>query len=274
MSTTTVTSAAPVVTNAAPQRSIADLLAPLEQLAAKSSSLIAKPVGHFERNGRRYEIPRYIFVGPKAGAAPIPVGIFAGIYGDEPEGARALVKFAQMLEANPELAAGYCLFLYPVCNPTGIEANTPFSSNGKDLNSEILKISAEPEVRLLQAELAAQSLEGFIRLQTNAASNEFHGLVRGETFARQLLDPALAAAAELLPVDRGEHIAGFRARDVSYDHYEGGLSTPPKAPIRPFEIILETPGQAPVYLQEWALAVALRAILAEYRKFIAYAPNL
>lgn len=274
MSPTIVSSAAPAVANAAPQRSIADLLAPLDQLAAKSSSLIAKPVGHFERNGQRYEIPRYIFVGPKAGDAPIPVGIFAGIYGDEPEGARALVKFAQMLEANPELAAGYCLFLYPVCNPTGLEANTAFSSNGKDLNSEILKISAEPEARLLQAELAAQSLEGFIRLQTNAASYEFHGLVRGETFARQLLEPAFAAAAELLPVERTVHIAGFRARDVSYDHYEGGLSTPPKAQIRPFEIILEAPGQAPVYLQEWALAVALRAILTEYRKFIAYAPNL
>jgi protein MpaA len=257
-----------------PRRSVSGLLAPLDQLAAKSTNLIARPIGHFERDGRRYEIPRYIFVGPKGGDTPIPVGIFAGIHGDEPEGVRALVRFAQWLEARPELAAGYCLFLYPACNPTGLEAGTAFTSHGKDLNLELLTISAEPEVRLLQAELAAQPLEGMIKLHTNTESSTFSGLVRGEMLARQLLDPALAAAADLLPVAEAARIAGFRARDVSYDHYEGGLTNPPKLPPRPFEVILETPGQVPAYLREWALVVALRSLLIEYRKFIAYAPNL
>jgi murein peptide amidase A len=256
------------------RRSISELLAPLDQLAAKSANLLARPIGHFERDGRRYEIPRYVFVGPKGGDTPIPVGIFAGIYGDEPEGVRALVRFAQWLEAEPELAAGYCLFLYPACNPTGLEAGTAFSSYGKDLNLELLKISAEPEVGLLQAELAAQPLEGIVKLHTNAKSSTFHGLVRGETFAQELLAPALAAAAALLPVEEAAHIEGFRARDVSYDHYEGGLTNPPKLLPRPFEVILETPGQVPAYLREWALVVALRSLLIEYRKFMAYAPNL
>jgi murein peptide amidase A len=256
------------------RRPLSELLAPLDQLAAKSANLLARPIGHFERDGRRYEIPRYVFVGPKAGDTPIPVGIFAGIYGDEPEGVQAVVRFAQWLEARPELAAGYCLFLYPACNPTGLEAGTAFSSHGKDLNLELLTITVEPEVRLLQADLAAQPLEGIIKLHTNSNSRTFSGLVRGEMLARQLLDPALAAAADLLPVDEVARIDGFRTRDVSYDHYEGGLTHPPKPLPSPFEVILETPGQVPAYLREWALVVALRSLLTEYRKFIAYAPNL
>lgn len=274
MNTTTSLSPVAASGNEIRRRSLSELLAPLDQLAAKSANLLARPIGHFERDGRRYEIPRYVFVGPKGGDTPIPVGIFAGIYGDEPEGVRALVRFAQWLEARPELAAGYCLFLYPACNPTGLEAGTAFSSHGKDLNLELLKISAEPEVSLLQAELAAQPLEGIIKLHTNAQSRTFHGLVRGEMFAQELLAPALAAATALLPAEESARIEGFRARDVSYDHYEGGLTNLPKLPPRPFEVILETPGQVPVYLREWALVVALRSLLVEYRKFIAYAPNL
>ena len=268
---------APILTSslgANEKHSIADLLAPLDQLAAKSSHLMARPIGQFERNGRSYEIPRYIFLGPQGGDVTIPIGVFAGIHGDEPEGAHALVKLVQLLESHPELATGYCLFLYPLCNPTGFENGTAFSSRGKDLNLELLKISAEPEARLLQEELRSQPLEGIIKLHTKAGSSTFYGLVRGETLARQLLDPALAAAAELLPIADDVRIEGFRARDVSYDHYEGGLTNPPHAPTRPFEVILETPGQVPAYLREWALVLALRSILTEYRKFLAYAPNL
>jgi hypothetical protein len=43
---------------------------------------------------------------------------------------------------------------------------------------------------------------------------------------------------------------------------------------RPFEIILETPEAPPAYVKEYAFVASLQAILAEYRKFIAYAPNL
>ena len=54
----------------------------------------------------------------------------------------------------------------------------------------------------------------------------------------------------------------------------GVLSAPSKARPRPFEIILESPQPAPQYLQELAFASSLRAVLEEYRKFIAYAANL
>ena len=113
----------------------------------------------FETGGETYTLPRYLFVGPKGGDTPIRLGIFAGIHGDEPEGVRAVVQFLKLLEAKPELASGYYLSVYPVCNPTGFEDGTRHSRSGKDLNREFWGNSNEPEVRLLQAELISRSLQ-------------------------------------------------------------------------------------------------------------------
>jgi len=259
---------------AAPVLRFVDWLVPLDRLAARSTNLIVHSLGHFERNGQRYDIPRYVFVGPQRGDVPIPVGIFAGIYGNEPEGVRALVRFVQLLEAQPELVAGYCLYLYPVCNPTGLAVGSALTSTGKDLNQELVRNSVEPEACLLQAELASQKLEGIIRLHTDPEGNAFHGLVRGETLTKQFLEPALAAATQLVRAEERARFEGFRARDVTYDHYEGSSLHSPAQAIRPFEVILQAPGRSPVYLREWAFVLALRTLLQEYRQFIAHARNL
>ena len=124
------------------RRSIADLLAPLDQIAAQSPNLVANHEARFEAGNETYELPRYLFVGPKGGDTPIRIGIFAGIHGDEPEGAHAIVQFIKLLEAKPELAAGYYLSFYPVCNPTGFEDGTRFLRSGRDLNREFWKNSA------------------------------------------------------------------------------------------------------------------------------------
>ena len=120
----------------APRRSIADLLAPLDQIATDSPNIIVNRDARFEVDGESYVLPRYLFIGPKSGDAPIRIGIFAAIHGDEPEGAYAAVRFLQFLENYADLAAGYCLSVYPVCNPTGFEDNTRHSRRGKDLNRE------------------------------------------------------------------------------------------------------------------------------------------
>jgi len=247
----------------------------MDQIAAHSPNLVANHDAHFEVGGETHEIPRYLFVGPKGGDTPIRVGIFAGIHGDEPEGVRAVIQFIKLLEANPELAAGYYLSFYPVCNPTGFEDGTRHSRSGKDLNREFWGNSSELEVQLLQAELVSHSFNGIIALHTDDTSDGFYGIVRGATLTKHLIEPALCAAEKFLPRDRRSVIDGFRARNgVIRDVYDGVLSAPPKVRPRPFEIILETPQAPPVYLKECALAIALKTILDEYRKFIAYAPNL
>src|ERR1039457_1203798 len=257
------------------RRSIAELLAPLEQIAANSPNLVANHEARFELNGESYVLPRFLFVGPRGGDTPIRIGIFAGLHGDEPEGVHALVQFIKLLEAKPELAAGYYLSFYPVCNATGFEDGTRFSRSGKDLNREFWKDSDEPEVRLLQAELQSRSFQGIISLHTDDTSSGFYGFAHGATLTKHLIEPALAAAEKFLPRDERSVIDGFNARHgVIRDCYDGVLSASAKTRPRPFEIILETPATPPEYLKELAFVAALQTILLEYNKFIAYAPNL
>lgn len=258
-----------------PRRNLAELLAPLDEIARTSPNLVANHEARFEVDGERYELPRYLFVGPRGGDTPIRLGIFAGIHGDEPEGVHALIRFIKFLEAHPELARGYYLSLYPVCNPTGFEDNTRHSRAGKDLNREFWRNSAEPEVRLLQAELVSRSFQGIISLHTDDTSEGFYGFAHGATLTKHLIEPALVAAEQFLPRNDLPVIDGFNAiHGIIRDGYEGILSAPPKDRPRPFEIILEVPAAPPEYLKELALAAALQSILLEYQKFIAYAPNL
>ena len=226
-------------------------------------------------DGQNYVLPRYLFIGPKGGDDAIRVGLFAGIHGDEPEGVHALIQFLSLLGRKPELATGYCLFAYPVCNPTGFEDRTRHARSGKDLNREFWNGSQEPEVRLLQSELVAHAFRGIISLHTDDSSLGFYGFANGATLRKNLIEPALQAAEQFLPRNGNETIDGFRARNgIVRDGYRGVLSAPPRARPRPFEIVLETPQQPPNYLKEAALVAALRMILMRYREMMAYAQNL
>jgi murein peptide amidase A len=258
-----------------PRRSISNVLAALNRSAGRASPLLFNQGAHFENGGRRYDLPRYLFIGPKGGDEPLRIGIFAGIHGDEPEGVHALLRFLEALAKDPESGRGYCFFAYPICNPTGFEDRTRNSRNGKDLNREFWRGSNEPEVRLLESELTAHSFHGIISLHTDDTSDGFYGFAKGATLTRHLIGPALRAAGEYLPVNRNTQIDGFQAcNGVIRSSYTGVLSAPPKVRPRPFEITLETPAAPPVYLKEAALVAALRTVLVSYREFIAYAPNL
>ena len=258
-----------------PRRSVPDSLASLDDMAARSPSLISNRSGRFTLEEQDYYLPRYLFIGPSSGGDAIRVGLFAGIHGDEPEGVYALIRFLGLLEREPELARGYCLFIYPICNPTGFEDGTRHSRGGKDLNREFWSGSREPEVRLLESELVAHAFDGIINLHTDDTSHGFYGFAHGATLTQHLLEPALQAAAEFLPRNSNEVIDGFPAQNgIIRKGYEGIMSAPPKIRPRPFEIVLETPSAAPAYLKEAAFVAALRTILVRYQEFIAYAPNL
>jgi hypothetical protein len=257
------------------RRSTASVLDPLDRIAADSVHLIANHGATFESAGEASRLSRYLFVGPSGGDEPLRIGLFAGVHGDEPEGVHALIQFLKQLEGKPELAMGYRLFAYPICNPTGFEEGTRHSRSGKDLNREFWKGSNEPEVRLLQSELVAHSFHGIISLHTDDTSHGFYGFAQGATLTRGLIEPALQAAGEFLPINHDEEIDGFRARKgIIRQGYEGMLRAPPKVRPRPFEIVLETPQSAPTYLKEAALVAALQTILARYREFIAFARDL
>lgn len=270
----TPTTSVPRLASSAP-RSVADVLAPLDQIAATSPSLIVNHGATFSIEDETWELPRYVFIGPKGGDEPLRVGLFAGIHGDEPEGVHALVSFLRLLERVPDVATGYCLFIYPICNPTGFARRTRFSRSGKDLNREFWSGSAEPEIGILESELTNHSLQGIISLHTDSTSHGFYGFAQGAMLTRNLIEPALAAAEEYLPRNQDEQIDGFEARHgIIRGIYPGVLSAPPRVRPRPFEIILETPEAAPAYLKEAAFVAAMQTILTRYQEFISYAANL
>ena len=188
---------------------------------------------------------------------------------------QSIVKFLELLDQEPELARDFCLFVYPVCNPTGFEDGTRFSRRGRDLNREFWNNSREPEVLGLQMELCTHAFDGIISLHSDDTTNGIYGFVSGATLTQNLLEPALEAAELFLPRNQQLLIDGFAAdKGIIREGYQGILSAPPEVSARPFELIFETPQLAPVALQEQAFVVALLSILAEYRKTVSYAANL
>ncbi len=251
------------------------LLAQLDQVAENSAYFLKKPFGQFESMGQEHTLPRYVFLGPRGGGETIRIGIFATIHGDEPEGALALMRLAAALEQNPELAKGYCLFLYPLCNPTGFEDNTRHSRNGRDLNREFWKGSLEPEVHLLETEIWTHAFDGIINLHTDDTSDGLYGYVAGAVLSENLLEPALREAERFLPRNRRRQIDGFAARNgIISESYPGVLRAPGNLQRPPFEITLETPRLAPLHRQVEAFSAALQTVLVEYRYLMAIAQNI
>lgn len=250
------------------------VLAPLDELAQGSDHLFRKPLGATDTNVHGV-VPRYFLLGPRGGGDYLRLGIFAGIHGDEPAGTLAVIRWLSELERNPELARGYALYFYPICNPTGFVDRTRHSRSGKDLNREFWKGSGEPEVRWLETEIWTHAFHGIINLHSDDTSDGLYGFVNGEVLSENLLEPALLAGEKHLPRNRRRRIDGFPAkRGVIYESYDGVLRAVPGMPRPPFEVTLETPQKAPLHLQVEAFNAALGTILEEFRYLMAIGQDI
>lgn len=266
--------AAPTIPTAYPHK-LRRLYWPFLALAEECKEVIGTVAGTFRLDERCYTIPRFTFLGPTANVPQVRLGLFALVHGDEPAGATALLKFLETLAKQPELATGYDLVCYPVCNPTGYEDESRHNRAGYDLNRLFWQSSSQPEIRILEQELATQRFDGIVALHTDCDCEGLYGYAHGRELNQNLLVPALRASEVIIPCDHAPLIDGFTARaGVIDDCFEGVLRPPPALHPRPFEIIFETPGRASVELQAEAAQVGLQTILAEYRGFIAYAQNL
>ena len=180
------------------------LLTPMALLEARSPHLWARELPPIEADGKSPALQRYLFVAPFPETQPkvARLGIFGAIHGDEIEGPLALGQFLSGFATTPQAASGFFLHLYPVCNPTGLETSNRLSSRGKDLDREFWRGSAEPEVRVLEAELTRRAFDGIISLRSDASANKFAGMVNREPLSDLLLGAALNAAETFLPVLR------------------------------------------------------------------------
>lgn len=256
-------------------RSLRSLLEPLLEPAEQCAALSAACIGTFEVEGVRHELPRFVFSGPAAEHAPIKLGLFGGVHGDEPAGALTLVSLLGELVRDPSLATGYELAVFPVCNPYGYEHDLRENAAGLDLNREFWRGSVQPEVRFLEQELRGRRLDGLIALHADDTSDGIYGYAHGRVLNEALLRPALAAASSILPLNSSGTIDGFEAAEgIICRCFQGVLSAPPDQQPRPFDVIFETPARAPLELQHRSGVVALESMLTEYRRFLAYGQHL
>jgi phosphotransferase system HPr (HPr) family protein len=112
------------------------LLLPLLFEVAASPYLIADSIGMWHVGEERFWMPRFIFQRTQRMKRRIKVGLFAGIHGDEPEAVLGLVDLVRALNARPEVGRDYQLFIYPMCNPSGLVDGTRCSRSGADLNRQ------------------------------------------------------------------------------------------------------------------------------------------
>jgi protein MpaA len=141
---------------------------PFLALAEVCRDIVGTVAGSFVWDGKRYTIPRFVFQGPSAGQPPMRLGLFALLRGNEAAGALGLERLLSRLTAEPILAAGYELVVYPLCNPTGYEDDTPHNRHGHDLSREFWQGSSEPELRILEREVNRQNFDGIVALQNGS----------------------------------------------------------------------------------------------------------
>lgn len=256
-------------------RILHNLFEPLLERAERCAALTATTVGKVSCGEVDYPLTRFVFSGPKAEHAAIRIGLFAGLHGDEPAGAQALVELLCNLAEDPRLAKGYELTVFPVCNPHGFEHHRRENVSGLDLNREFWRGSTQPEVICLEDELRNRVFDGVITLHADDTSDGVYGYAHGRVINEALLRPALAAAARFLPLNLGAIIDGFEASEgIICRCFQGVLCAPREQQPQPFDVIFETPALASLEQQTEATLAALESILTEYRRFLAYGQHL
>lgn len=257
------------------QRSVQALLAPLEDLARTSDSLFAAHLSYQDHKGASGTIPRFLFTGPGDRGSFLRVGIFSGVHGDETGGVEAVIELLHRLHSDPRPALGYELFVYPVCNPWGYTHDARWLRSGEDMNREFWRGSDEIEVLVLEGQLMKLAFDGLVSLHGDDTSNGLYGFVRGHQLTRHVLEPSLEAASKFLPRNFDRSIDNFQANEgIIVDGYTGVLGAPPTQKPRPFEIVFETPNQAPADLQVEAHIAAILTMLERFRSMISVAQNI
>ncbi|MCE0483618.1 MAG: M14 family metallocarboxypeptidase [Methylacidiphilales bacterium] len=222
-----------------------------------------------------YALEQYLFVGPRGGGDYFRVGIFAGVHGDETAGVLAAVRFLHELASKPEIARGYELYIYPLCNPTGYEDGTRHSRSGRDLNREFWVGSREPEVALLERQIRTLRFDGLISLHADDESSGFYAFALGAQVTQYVAEPALRAVEQVVPRNCSEIIDNFTAQNgLIRKGYPGMLCAAPEVSPRPFEIVFETPHLAEIETQVEANLVFLRHALEQYQQLRAVGQDL
>jgi protein MpaA len=254
------------------RKNFREVLTPLQN---EKSPWLATTLGYWNVGRDSYFLNQYLYVGPRGGGDYFRVGIFAGVHGDEEAGIFAAVRFLEELARNPDLARGYEVYVYPLCNPSGFEDGTRHSRGGRDLNREFWIGSREAEVQILEQQIRTLRFDGIISLHADNESNGLYAFALGAQVTQHVVEPALRAAEKILPRNSDPVIDNFTARNgLIRKGYPGMLCAAPEASPRPFEIVFETPHHADLEAQIEANLIFLRHALDQYQQLQAVGQDL
>jgi hypothetical protein len=247
----------------------------LKPLRAETRFWSRELLGEWTVDGTSHGLERFTFIGPTGGGSMVRVGIFAGIHGDEVAGVVAATRFLSLLAAEPAMARGYEVAIYPLCNPTGFAAGTRHARSGRDLNREFWIGSTEPEVTLLEREIRARRFDGLIALHADDETHGLYAFALGAQVTEHVVEPALRAAERFLHRNRHPVIDNFTAQNgLIRKGYPGMLCAAPEQSPRPFEIVFETPTCADLDRQVEANLAFLRTALEQYLQLQAVGQDL
>ena len=250
---------------------IQGLLKPLSGVTETSDYLVEGSAGKFASGGNIFQVPRFVLIGPGGGGETIRLGIFAAIHGDEPQSAEALVQFLQELEATPQAVAGYHIYAYPVCNPTGFVAKTRHNANGVSLSEQFWNGSSQPEVYYLEREMGIQRFHGIISIHTHSHCNGFTVNTTSAVLTWALAQPAIQAAHCFLPDSISNPDSSPVGTSPEFSNFltiNGELN-----PV-PFELHISIPKWLPTPSQAHGAVAALKTILDSYRCLMSIGQNL
>lgn len=239
------------------------ILDPLYAAAKDSSSLVASqhPVN---ANGESFDISKFLLLGQRGGGRPICLGLFAGFESGSLETVRALAQLLLQLKNGRSLTRDYAFFGYPVVNVRSF-ATKP--SPAGELAGE------SPDVQYFKTELQKWRFDGLLSFHVDAGTRGYYATVGSELIAAEVVEPALAAASEALPLATQAvkvHAHGDFAHTAGYTR----LTPPSGTRPLPFEIELYFPHEPITEQRIDGLFVALTEILRLYRAFIAHGKDL
>jgi protein MpaA len=247
----------------------------LKSLRAPTRPWASAVLGEWKIEARPHRLERFVFRGPEGGGDFFRVGIFAGIHGDETAGVFAAVRFLETLASEREIARGYELSIYPLCNPSGFAAGSRHSRSGRDLNREFWTGSQEPEVILLEREIRAARFHGLISLHADDDTPGLYAFALGAQMTEHVVEPALRAAERILRRNCDPTIDNFVASNgLIRKGYPGMLCAAPELSPRPFEIVFETPLRADLDKQIEANLLFLRTALGQFLQLQAVGQDL
>ncbi|RYD83529.1 MAG: hypothetical protein EOP84_07765 [Verrucomicrobiaceae bacterium] len=253
------------------QPDLQDLLAPVFEIGASSTSLIAtRHKVHLDETS--YEIPKFLLLGQRGGGRPLRVGLFAGFDHSQVETTVALTRLLLQFELIPALARDYALFAYPIVD---VRVGDAVSGVAADLTTRGIGGTVPSDVQFFRSELQRWSFDGLISLRSIPQSEGFYATTRSELLGKEVVLPAIQSISGKLPVQADPirlRPADRAARLADYE--QGKLTGPIGVRPYPFEFELFAPGNIPVADRITGLFLIVQELLRNYRRLISHAQDL